>query len=372
METEDYNISTNTAAVGPSTPDLTAAYASRRFFISSPGRSNSIVDSLSLSSSTLFSSPVGEEAEESSSSSPAARVAGGVPVHTYSPNPYVDFRRSMQEMVESRDLEKGTSGKSKDQGQRNIISSEIHGKNLGGSHFEALNEQVNEESSMEDIARAKNKEVIDITKDSTIAYENIENNPLMEIVSLGNISQNPLDKFQKDISFNFGKDKLSQNKISSIDKNKNKKDFKNSYKQKDSQTAPLVPVTNLEANRQATQKNPTPGKENQQPLVDIPIKQNTEEVIQEVALEVVNNAESESTSNASPSVEYTENWSLSHANTIPKCTLVVNLGLSSSSAALVLRLDRKGQEEKMKIELQTTTEYKLTARLHTAQAMNEV
>ncbi|XP_021762727.1 transcription repressor OFP12-like [Chenopodium quinoa] len=104
METEDYNISTNTAAVGPSTPDLTAAYASRRFFISSPGRSNSIVDSLSLSSSTLFSSPVGEEAEESSSSSPAARVAGGVPVHTYSPNPYVDFRRSMQEMVESRDL----------------------------------------------------------------------------------------------------------------------------------------------------------------------------------------------------------------------------------------------------------------------------
>ncbi|XP_021764407.1 transcription repressor OFP12-like [Chenopodium quinoa] len=114
METEDYNISTttnnnnNTAAVGPSTPDLTAAYASRRFFISSPGRSNSIVDSLSLSSSNLFSSPVGEEAEaeaeDSSASSPTARVAGGVPVQTYSPDPYVDFRRSMQEMVESRDL----------------------------------------------------------------------------------------------------------------------------------------------------------------------------------------------------------------------------------------------------------------------------
>ncbi|KMT10176.1 hypothetical protein BVRB_5g119370 [Beta vulgaris subsp. vulgaris] len=87
METED---------TGSTTPDLAAAYASRRFFISSPGRSNSIVDSLSLSSSSTLLSPLEE--------STPAEAAGGVAVQTYSPDPYVDFRRSMQEMVDSRDL----------------------------------------------------------------------------------------------------------------------------------------------------------------------------------------------------------------------------------------------------------------------------
>ncbi|KAL9227517.1 hypothetical protein vseg_003198 [Gypsophila vaccaria] len=81
--------------LAPVTPDLTAAYASRRFFISSPGRSNSIVDALSLSS--LEEKEDGEGPDDH-----LAEVAGGVAVETYSPDPYLDFRHSMQEMVEAR------------------------------------------------------------------------------------------------------------------------------------------------------------------------------------------------------------------------------------------------------------------------------
>ncbi|KAK3040572.1 hypothetical protein RJ639_029018 [Escallonia herrerae] len=67
-----------------SPPDLAAAIASHRFFSSSPGPSNSIFDS--------------------PDSPPPPLPNGGVAVHTYSPDPYSDFRRSMQEMVEARDL----------------------------------------------------------------------------------------------------------------------------------------------------------------------------------------------------------------------------------------------------------------------------
>ncbi|XP_058197809.1 transcription repressor OFP12-like [Rhododendron vialii] len=78
-------------------PDLAAAFASQRFFFSSPGRSNSIVES---SSSFSFSS--------SSSLTTSVRsdsiVGGGVAVPTYSQDPFEDFRRSMQEMVEARRL----------------------------------------------------------------------------------------------------------------------------------------------------------------------------------------------------------------------------------------------------------------------------
>lgn len=68
-------------------PDFSAIFASRRFFFSSPGNSNSIID---------HSSPA--TAEEG--------VSGGgvVAVQTYSPDPYGDFRRSMQEMVEAEEL----------------------------------------------------------------------------------------------------------------------------------------------------------------------------------------------------------------------------------------------------------------------------
>ncbi|CAK9150867.1 unnamed protein product [Ilex paraguariensis] len=67
-------------------PDITTVFASQRFFFSSPGRSNSIVESRE---SATESDPV---------------VNGGVAVHTFSPDPYCDFRRSMQEMVEAHQL----------------------------------------------------------------------------------------------------------------------------------------------------------------------------------------------------------------------------------------------------------------------------
>lgn len=65
--------------------DFAAAFASRRFFFSTPGRSNSIVDSAGERRSadvTLFGNSVDA-------------------VPTFSPDPYSDFRRSMQEMLEA-------------------------------------------------------------------------------------------------------------------------------------------------------------------------------------------------------------------------------------------------------------------------------
>ncbi|GER29754.1 ovate family protein [Striga asiatica] len=67
-------------------PDFATAAASRRFFFSSPGHSNSIVDSFVKLS-------------------PSPETSGvGIAVTTYSPNPFADFRRSMQEMVEAREV----------------------------------------------------------------------------------------------------------------------------------------------------------------------------------------------------------------------------------------------------------------------------
>ncbi|KAE8770431.1 transcription repressor OFP12 [Hordeum vulgare] len=59
---------------------LSSAIASRRFFLSSPGRSNSIVDSSAHAAAVLG---VG---------------AAGVAVPTYSPDPHADFLLSMEEM----------------------------------------------------------------------------------------------------------------------------------------------------------------------------------------------------------------------------------------------------------------------------------
>ncbi|RZS03240.1 hypothetical protein BHM03_00033394 [Ensete ventricosum] len=69
----------------PSERDLSTAIASRRLLPASPGRSNSIVDSAAVT--------VGEGA--------------GVAVPTYSPDPYWDFRRSMEEMVVTLGLDAG-------------------------------------------------------------------------------------------------------------------------------------------------------------------------------------------------------------------------------------------------------------------------
>ncbi|KAG6645214.1 transcription repressor OFP11-like [Carya illinoinensis] len=78
--------------------DFASAFASHRFFFSSPGPSNSIVESTTDESSclpyiTTAQDPVPEKLFENS-----------VAVPTYSPDPYADFRRSMQEMVEAREL----------------------------------------------------------------------------------------------------------------------------------------------------------------------------------------------------------------------------------------------------------------------------
>ncbi|CAI9118455.1 OLC1v1020029C1 [Oldenlandia corymbosa var. corymbosa] len=68
-------------------PDFSSVFASERFFFSTPGNSNSIVESpKSLPAPELTSTEV---------------VSGGVAIQTYSPDPFADFRKSMQEMVEA-------------------------------------------------------------------------------------------------------------------------------------------------------------------------------------------------------------------------------------------------------------------------------
>ncbi|KAK7285327.1 hypothetical protein RJT34_20095 [Clitoria ternatea] len=76
----------------PKPADFATAFASQRFFFSSPGRSNSIVESTTDSTTTSSSSSVKEQ----------TLFHGSVAVPTYSPDPYADFRRSMEEMVEAR------------------------------------------------------------------------------------------------------------------------------------------------------------------------------------------------------------------------------------------------------------------------------
>lgn len=62
---------------------LATAFASERFFFSSPGHSNSIIQS-----------PEQPHAQK--------LFKNSVAVPTYSPDPYMDFRQSMKEMVEAR------------------------------------------------------------------------------------------------------------------------------------------------------------------------------------------------------------------------------------------------------------------------------
>nr|GLL41742.1 transcription repressor OFP16-like [Ipomoea trifida] len=80
--------STTSSSAAAADDDLfSTVLASERFFFSSPGRSNSIVDS-----------------SESPSPNPTTPlISGGVAVQTDSPDPLADFRRSMQEMVEANE-----------------------------------------------------------------------------------------------------------------------------------------------------------------------------------------------------------------------------------------------------------------------------
>ncbi|XP_042516972.1 transcription repressor OFP12 [Macadamia integrifolia] len=71
-------------------PDFASIFASQRFFFSSPGSSNSIVES------QPECPPPSEETKK--------LMSGGIPISTFSPDPYTDFRRSMQEMVDAHKL----------------------------------------------------------------------------------------------------------------------------------------------------------------------------------------------------------------------------------------------------------------------------
>ncbi|CAH2038849.1 unnamed protein product [Thlaspi arvense] len=78
-------------------PDLTAVLASRRFFFSSPGRSNSITDSPDLRPGDNYQTATAR------TTNTTRLLAGGTAVKQYvqSPDPYNDFRRSMQEMLDA-------------------------------------------------------------------------------------------------------------------------------------------------------------------------------------------------------------------------------------------------------------------------------
>ncbi|KAF3960352.1 hypothetical protein CMV_014928 [Castanea mollissima] len=79
----------------PPPPDFAAVFASQRFFFSTPGHSNSIVDS------TQHPHPPDDDHDHNNT---MFLVSESVKVPTYSLDPYVDFRRSMQEMVDARNL----------------------------------------------------------------------------------------------------------------------------------------------------------------------------------------------------------------------------------------------------------------------------
>ncbi|KAK7280117.1 hypothetical protein RJT34_25179 [Clitoria ternatea] len=87
--TDHYFSSSSTTTTSSSSsdsiePDFASIFASQRFFFSSPGTSNSIIES----PDTRTFIPTG----------------GGVKVPKYSLNPYVDFLRSMQEMISSHQV----------------------------------------------------------------------------------------------------------------------------------------------------------------------------------------------------------------------------------------------------------------------------
>ncbi|KAK8340073.1 hypothetical protein V6Z12_A08G077500, partial [Gossypium hirsutum] len=69
-----------------SEPDFATIFASQRFFFTSPGSSTPSLNQNRRHHQTR------------------STVKDGVAVPTLSPNPYMDFRQSMQEMVEARDL----------------------------------------------------------------------------------------------------------------------------------------------------------------------------------------------------------------------------------------------------------------------------
>ncbi|KAI3449653.1 hypothetical protein Pfo_006318 [Paulownia fortunei] len=95
--TSDHHSTSESETDSASTPDFATVFASQRFFFSSPGRSNSIIDSSSSLASTSSSTSLNQPENDTVS-------GGSIAVPTYSPDPFMDFRRSMQEMVEARQI----------------------------------------------------------------------------------------------------------------------------------------------------------------------------------------------------------------------------------------------------------------------------
>ncbi|KOM35041.1 hypothetical protein LR48_Vigan02g119100 [Vigna angularis] len=87
----------------PQPADFATAFASQRFFFSSPGHSNSLLQ-YTNKTTQHHSASLREDAAHVDKIKMTKKVLfkGSVAVATYSPDPYVDFRRSMQEMVEAR------------------------------------------------------------------------------------------------------------------------------------------------------------------------------------------------------------------------------------------------------------------------------
>ncbi|WJX18616.1 hypothetical protein P8452_08397 [Trifolium repens] len=92
----------------PEPVDFAAAFASQRFFFSSPGSSNSLIEYTNTNIIQHSSVPLTDKSnsvkreKKEKVEKDEVLFNGSVAVPTYSPDPYTDFRRSMQEMVEAR------------------------------------------------------------------------------------------------------------------------------------------------------------------------------------------------------------------------------------------------------------------------------
>lgn len=96
------SLSSSASEIAPAA-DFATAFASQRFFFSTPGRSNSIVESTTTTTTTTT---LHSGTAKAGTLEPDRRAVfdNSVAVPTFSPDPYADFRRSMQEMVEAREF----------------------------------------------------------------------------------------------------------------------------------------------------------------------------------------------------------------------------------------------------------------------------
>ncbi|XP_004147000.2 transcription repressor OFP12 [Cucumis sativus] len=86
--------------------DFITAFTSHRFFFSSPGSSNSIIESTTTTtteSTTTMSLSSEYSARYEGNDDDLMIFNNSHVIPTYSPDPYMDFRRSMQEMMEARE-----------------------------------------------------------------------------------------------------------------------------------------------------------------------------------------------------------------------------------------------------------------------------